>query len=174
MGISPEEFRQTLSHFATGVTIVTTRDVDGRPTGLTASAFASVSLSPPWVLVCVDRAANCHTALVGHGRFAINVLTLEQEALSKRFASKEDDKFDGVRYRPGLLDLPILDGSLAALECRTVHAYPGGDHTIFVGEVEAVHTEGGHPLLYYRGRYSRLGNPTGASLPAPIDMEENR
>ena len=87
MGILREEFRQTLSHFASGVTVVTTRDGDGRPTGLTASAFASVSLDPPWVLVSVDRGANCHPALLGHGRFAINILTLEQEALSKRFAS---------------------------------------------------------------------------------------
>lgn len=174
MGISQEEFRQTLRHFASGVTIVTTRDVDGRPTGLTASAFVSVSLDPPWVLVCVDRAANCHQALLGHGRFAINILTLEQEGLSKRFASQEDDKFDGVNYRRGRLDLPILDGSLAALECRTVHAYPGGDHTIFVGEVEAAHTEEGHPLLYYRGRYNRLGDPNEPAASVTTNMQEKR
>jgi len=156
MGISQEEFRHTLSHFASGVTIVTTREADGRPTGLTAAAFTSVSLDPPLVLVCVDRSSNSLAALIAYGRFAVHILADDQEALSRRFASKEDNKFSGVSFAPGKLDLPILDSALAVLECRTVHTYDGGDHTIFVGEVEAAHTGQGSPLLYYRGRYGRL------------------
>jgi len=156
MGISQEEFRRTLSHFASGVTIVTTREADGRPTGLTAAAFTSVSLVPPLVLVCVDRSASSYPALITFGKFAVHILTTEQEALSRRFAMKEDTKFSGVSFKPGRLDLPILDRALAVLECRTVHTYDGGDHTIFVGEVEAARTGQGSPLLYYCGRYDRL------------------
>lgn len=156
MGISQQEFRHALSHFASGVTIVTTREADGRPTGLTAAAFTSVSLDPPLVLVCVDRSSNSSPALMASGRFAVHVLTTEQEALSRRFATKEDNKFSGVRFKPGTLDLPILDSALAVLECRTAHIYDGGDHTILVGAVEAAHTGQGSPLLYYCGRYSRL------------------
>jgi 3-hydroxy-9,10-secoandrosta-1,3,5(10)-triene-9,17-dione monooxygenase reductase component len=90
------------------------------------------------------------------GRFAVHILNTEQEALSRRFAMKEDTKFSDVSFKPGTLDLPILDSALAVLECRTVHTYDGGDHTIFVGEVEAAHTGQGSPLLYYSGRYNRL------------------
>ena len=156
MGISQEEFRHTLGHFASGVTIMTTREADGSPTGLTVAAFTSVSLDPPLVLVCVDRSASSYPALMAFGRFAVHILTTEQEALSRRFATKEENKFSGVSFTPGKLDLPILDSALAALECRTVHTCDGGDHTIFVGEVEAAHTGQGSPLLYYRGRYNRL------------------
>ena len=158
MAISQEEFRYTLSHFASGVTIVTTREADGRPTGLTAAAFTSVSLDPPLVLVCVDRSSNSYPALMAHGRFAVHVLTTEQEALSRRFATKEDNKFVDVPLTSGKLDLPILDRALVVLECRTVSTYEGGDHTIFIGEVEAAHTGQGSPLLYYCGRYNRLTN----------------
>lgn len=154
--ISPDEFRRALGHFATGVTAVTTLDGDGRPTGLTASAFTSVSLDPPLILVCVDHKSQSYPALRERGRFAVNILSLEQEAVSTRFASTRLDKFDGVPHRLGDLGLPLIDGALAQLECATVSAHVEGDHTIFVGRVERAHLGSGEPLIYYRGRYDRL------------------
>lgn len=162
--LPPEDFRRALSHFATGVTVVTTWTREGHPTGLTASAFTSVSLTPPLVLVCVAHASHSYPALHASGRFAVNILAAEQEAISRRFAippASDDgaEKFDGVAYKPGALGLPVLVDALASLECSTVHAYPGGDHTIFVGHVEAAACRaepGIEPLLYYRGRYGRL------------------
>lgn len=156
MGISPDEFRHVLSHFASGVTVVTTWDADGSPTGLTASAFTSVSLEPPLILICVDHKAQSYPALRANGRFAVNILAAEHEAVSRRFAVTSADKFDAVAYRPGPLGLPLLPEALAHLECRTVHVYPGGDHTIFVGEVEGARAREGEPLLYFRGDYTRL------------------
>jgi flavin reductase (DIM6/NTAB) family NADH-FMN oxidoreductase RutF len=176
MGISPHEFRHILSYFASGVTIVTTREEDGRPSGLTASAFASVSLDPPLVLVCVDRSAQSYPALLACGHFAVNILTSEQEPFSRRFATKRDDKFEGVGYQSGQLGMPVLDGALAVLECRTVYTYAGGDHTIFVGEVEAADAGRGSPLLYYRGQYQQLNvsssQPLETTLPNHHDQEE--
>jgi flavin reductase (DIM6/NTAB) family NADH-FMN oxidoreductase RutF len=154
--ISPDDFRHALSHFATGVTIVTTCDADQRPTGLTASAFSSVSLDPPLVLICVDHKSQSFPHLRESGRFAINILHCDHEGLSRRFASSRLDKFDGVEFRMGTLGVPLIEQALAQLECRTVSAHVEGDHTIFVGRVEAVHTGDGEPLLYYRGRYHRL------------------
>ena len=154
--INPDDFRQVLAHFATGVTIVTTCDADQRPTGLTASAFCSVSLDPPLVLVCVDHKSQSFPHLRESGRFAINILHHEHEQLSRRFASSRLDKFDGVAFQLGALGVPLLERALAHLECRTVSAHVEGDHTIFVGRVEAVDVGEGEPLLYYRGRYHRL------------------
>lgn len=156
MGIGAEEFRHVLSHFASGVTVVTTWDEEARPIGLTVSAFASVSLEPPLVLVCVDHKAQCFPALRASGRFAVNVLAAEHEAVSKRFAVSQPEKFEVVAYRPGPLGLPLLPEALAHLECRTVHAHPGGDHTIFVGEVESARARPGEPLLYFRGAYATI------------------
>lgn len=154
--LGPDDFRRVLSHFATGVTILTTVDGDGRPTGLTASAFCSVSLDPPLVLVCVDHKSQSYPALRDSNRFAVNVLTTEQEAASRRFASTRLDKFDEVAYTLGHLGVPLIDGALAQLECATVSAYIEGDHTIFVGRVERARVGSGEPLLYFRGRYERL------------------
>ena len=154
--LAPDDFRRVLSQFATGVTILTTTDGDGRPTGLTASAFCSVSLDPPLVLVCVDHKSQSYPALRDSQRFAVNVLTTEQEAASRRFASTRLDKFDAVAFTLGELGVPLIDGALAQLECVTVSAYVEGDHTIFVGRVERARVGAGEPLLYFRGRYERL------------------
>jgi flavin reductase (DIM6/NTAB) family NADH-FMN oxidoreductase RutF len=154
--IAPDDFRRVLGHFASGVTIVTTCDADARPTGLTASAFTSVSLDPPLILVCVDHKSQSHPVLLERGSFAINVLREDQEALSRRFASTRLDKFDGVPYTLSPLGLPLIDGALAHLECVTVARHVEGDHTIFVGRVERAGHGDGPPLLYYRGRYDRL------------------
>jgi flavin reductase (DIM6/NTAB) family NADH-FMN oxidoreductase RutF len=154
--ISPDDFRQVLAHFASGVTIVTTCDNEQRPTGLTASAFCSVSLDPPLILICVDHKSQSYPHLRECGRFAINILHQGHEPLSRRFASSRLDKFDGVAFRLGVLGVPLIDAALGHLECRTVNAHVEGDHTIFVGRVESVGVGEGEPLLYYRGRYHKL------------------
>jgi len=161
--LGPDDFRRAMSHFATGVTIITAWDADHRPTGLTASSFTSVSLHPPLILVCVSQKAQSYPAIKAAGRFAVNILCTGQEAVSRRFATAPtatgDEKFAGLDYRPGAGGLPILDDALAAIECTVVHAYPGGDHTIFVAQVDAADCRdhaGLEPLLYFRGKYSRL------------------
>jgi flavin reductase (DIM6/NTAB) family NADH-FMN oxidoreductase RutF len=159
--ISPDDFRQVLAHFASGVTIVTTCDGEQRPTGLTASAFCSVSLDPPLILICVDHKSQSYPHLRESGRFAINILHQGHEQLSRRFASSRLDKFDGVPFTLGTLGVPLIDAALAYLECRTVSAHVEGDHTIFVGRVEAVDVGEGDPLLYYRGKYHRIQGEQG-------------
>jgi len=159
--LGPDEFRRAMSHFATGVTIITAWDAQHRPTGLTASSFTSVSLHPPLVLVCVSQKAQSYPAIKAAGRFAVNILSTGQEAVSRRFATTSggDEKFAGLEYRPGPRGLPILADALAELECTVVNAYPGGDHTIFVAQVETAECRGDlgkEPLLYFRGKYSRL------------------
>jgi flavin reductase (DIM6/NTAB) family NADH-FMN oxidoreductase RutF len=162
--LGADEFRRVLGHFASGVTVVTTWDAGGHPAGLTASSFTSVSLDPPLILVCVAQTAQSYQALHNHGRFAVNVLHMEHEQVARRFASSSGgaEKFEGTAYRQGALGLPVLENALAEIECTTVHAYPAGDHTIFVGQVEAAECRGDtglEPLLYYRGRFHRLHSP---------------
>jgi len=165
--LEPDEFRRVLGHFATGVTVVTACDAEGRPTGLTASAFASVSLDPPLVLVCVAHKAQAYPAILAAGRFAVNILSTTQEAVSRRFASSSlsgAEKFEGSDYRQGALGLPLLKDALAELECTVIHAYPGGDHTIFVARVDAADSRadaGLEPMLYYRGQYCHVHPPGG-------------
>ena len=154
------EFRRVLGHFASGVTIVTTCDADGRPTGLTASAFTSVSLDPPLILICVDHKSQTHGPLMERGRFAVNFLAADQEALSRKFATTRLDKFDGVPHHMTALGLPVIDGALAQLECVTVSRHEAGDHTILVGRVEETTAIDAAPLVYFRGQYARLhGDP---------------
>jgi flavin reductase (DIM6/NTAB) family NADH-FMN oxidoreductase RutF len=151
------QFRTALSRFASGVTVVTTQDAEARPLGITVSAFSSLSLDPPLVLVCIDRGAYLHDAFQASGVFVVNVLGAGQEDLSRLFASREPDKFAGLGYTRGLGGVPVLADTLAAIECRLKHAYEGGDHTIFVGEVETVTVrDAGQPLLYYRGGYATM------------------
>jgi flavin reductase (DIM6/NTAB) family NADH-FMN oxidoreductase RutF len=158
--IGPDEFRRLLGHFATGVTVVTTSDADARPTGLTVSAFASLSLDPPLVLVCVDHKSQTYPALLERGHFVVNVLTTDQEAVSRRFASTRLDKFDGIPYRLSPRGLPLIEAALAHIECVTLSTHAGGDHTIFIGRVEGAAFGAGDPLVYYRGKYHRLeGGP---------------
>ena len=159
--ITQAEFRQVLGHFATGVTIVTTCDEDGHPKGFTANAFTSLSLNPPMVLICVDQKSQTHPVLQAPGAvFTVNILTQRQEALSRVFASKREDKFESVPYRIGLTGAPILDDVLAFLECRVVDRLASGDHTIIVGEVHDLGTNtAGEALLYYRGNYAAAPIP---------------
>jgi flavin reductase (DIM6/NTAB) family NADH-FMN oxidoreductase RutF len=157
--IAADDFRRVLGHFATGVTVLTTCDADARPTGLTASAFSSVSLDPPLVLICVDHKSQSYPALKDRRCFAVNVLSADQQAVSRRFASTRLDKFDEVPHTISDLGLPLIQGAIAQLECTTVSVHVEGDHTIFVGRVERARADAGEPLLYFRGQYDRLANP---------------
>ena len=156
MPVPSELYKQALAQFASGVTVVTARAPNGSLYGLTASAFCSVSLDPPLVLVCVDRKATTHEGIAGAGWFAVNVLSKEQEHFSRLFATALD-KFGGLEFTGGPLNgSPRLPGVLAFLECRLVSALDGGDHTIYVGQVEHAEINGGSPLLYFCGGYRSL------------------
>ncbi len=156
MTISKDEFRAALSRFPSGVTVVTTKDADGRLHGITVSAFASVSLEPPMILVCVDKRAGSHDAFVESGAFVVHILAEADAHHSNKFASPLPDKFDDIEYRNGIEEIPILENALVALECRLAHAHEGGDHTIFVGEVQNAEIKDGNPLVYWQGDYRKL------------------
>jgi len=159
-GVTPAEFRHAVGHFATGVTVVTSVDAAGQPVGTTANAVSSLSLDPPLVLVCFDRASLTLAAIRQHGAFAVNVLAAPQQHLSANFARRGfAAAWDGVRHRPGPTGSPRLHDVLAALECMVEYRLPGGDHEIIVGRVRDVETagDGAEPLVYWRGGYAALG-----------------
>jgi flavin reductase (DIM6/NTAB) family NADH-FMN oxidoreductase RutF len=161
MGLNPAEFRRAMGCFATGVTIVTV-DLDGEVHGMTANAFASVSLDPMLVLVCVDHTTRTHAHLHAKKRFGINVLCQEQRAISEYYARPERthehaEQEAGARFERTRHGTPMLEGSLAYLECRLHSAEVAGDHTIFIAEVEDVVVREGEPLLFFRGKYRKVG-----------------
>ncbi|HUQ84265.1 MAG TPA: flavin reductase family protein [Gemmatimonadaceae bacterium] len=157
MTLDPDTFRSVLGRFASGVTVVTVRDPDNHDCGMTVSAFCSVSLTPPLVLICIDHAASSHDALLAASHFAVNVLGAHQEPISRRFSGGEDEtRFGGVGYTRGVSGAALLDDALAHIECRRVEQHPAGDHTIVIGEVEAAVAHSHRPLLYYRGGYAQL------------------
>jgi len=151
--VDADQFRQLLGRFATGVTVVTARSASGAPLGMTASSLASVSLDPPLVLVAVDRRNDMHDALKTAPHFAINILTADQEILSRRFASTDPNRFDGVGYREGRNGLPLLNDVVAHIECAMHGAVPGGDHTVYFGLVTGGDVMEARPLIYYRSGY---------------------
>jgi flavin reductase (DIM6/NTAB) family NADH-FMN oxidoreductase RutF len=124
---------------------------------MTASSLASVSLHPPLVSVCIDHSAELHDLIVAAPEFVVNILESDQELLSRRFADPHEDRFDGIGYHRTPEGLVLLDGALAHIECERYDQYPGGDHTIVLGRVIGGSVGSGHPLLYYRGGYSALG-----------------
>lgn len=156
MTVDPDTFRSALGRFASGVTVVTSRDGSGRDHGLTVSAFCSLSLEPPLVLVCIDQEASMHPVLDQATHFAVNILANGQEAIARRFAAPETDRFEGIGFVRGTTGAPILDDVLAYVECRKMSVTIGGDHTIVVGEVEHAEARSSGPLLYYRGGYAQL------------------
>ena len=156
MAISKDEFRAALGRFASGITVVTTKDKNGRLHGITVSAFCSVSLEPPLVLVCIDKNTGSHHALTETSAFVVNILREDQDHISDRFASLLPDKFDSVKHRPGIDGLPVLEDALANLECRLVYSHAGGDHTVYVGEIENATLGEGKPLVHWLGSYREL------------------
>jgi flavin reductase (DIM6/NTAB) family NADH-FMN oxidoreductase RutF len=156
MPVTQDEFRAALGRFASGITVVTTKDAGGELHGITVSAFCSVSLEPPMVLVCIEKVAGSHYALEESNIFVVNILAEGDERVSELFASLSSDKFESVGFTGGIEGVPVLDNSLANLECRVKFSYHGGDHSIFVGDVERVRIDEGKPLVYFRGQYGRI------------------
>lgn len=156
MPLDNAAFRASLARFASGVTVLTTRTAVGEDLGMTATAFSSLSLDPPLVLVCLDRAASMTPELESATHLAVHVLGEDQEALSRQFALKEGDRFAGLAVTRGAGGVALLPGALVRLECRIVDRHPGGDHVIVVGAVLAAAVAEGKPLLYFRGRYARV------------------
>ena len=157
--IDLQEFRRALSCFATGVAVVTTLDSSGERVGMTISSFNSVSLDPPLVLWSIANNSNSYDAFINAEYFAVNVLTMEQQHLSDRFAQRGADKFEGLECREGLHGAPILPEYAACFECSTEHRYEGGDHKIIVGRVLRLEDRESDPLIFYRGRFLRKGGP---------------
>ncbi|HWE11258.1 MAG TPA: flavin reductase [Solirubrobacteraceae bacterium] len=159
-----------MSQFATGVTVITTRDRSGRPFGTTANAVSSVSLRPPLVLACLRRESETLSALLDRRRFAINVLHSSQTELSDRFAQRTaPDTWDSVAHRT-VAEIPVLEGAIATLRCEVHDVADGGDHTVVVGRViglDRVSAEN-DPLLFYAGSYRRIGDPPPAPLPSVL------
>ena len=156
MPLDPSTFRSVLGRFASGVTVATVRAADGTDHGMTVSAFCSLSLRPPLVLMCIAHDAAMHGVLSEASHFAVNILASGQEAIARRFAEHLHDRFDGIGYERGATGAALLRGVLAFLECRLVDRHPGGDHTIVIGEVIAAEASADRPLLYYRGGYAQL------------------
>jgi flavin reductase (DIM6/NTAB) family NADH-FMN oxidoreductase RutF len=158
MSFDSKKQRKILGHFATGVTVVTTGGIAGLH-GMTANAIASLSLEPPLVLVAVDKRALTLEHLKKNRCFAVNILRLDQEELSRRFAMPGPKDFSDLKTTSALTASPILADCLAFLDCKVVDILPGGDHEIFIGEILAGEHHGGEPLLYYAGGYRRLAEP---------------
>ena len=157
MPIDQEVFRKALRGWASGVTVVTSRSGD-RAHGMTVSAFSGVSAEPPLVLVCANQASTTHGIIEEGGVFAVNILAAHQQDVSNVFASSkhEDSRLERVRWTEGQTGAPLIDEALASLECSVASAHREGSHTIYVGRVEAVHTNDAEPLLYYKGGYRAL------------------
>jgi flavin reductase (DIM6/NTAB) family NADH-FMN oxidoreductase RutF len=155
MPIGEADFKKAMSQFASGVTVVTT-ELDGALFGMTVASFASLSLDPPLVLICVGRNMQTHNAIAGAGRFGVSILGQSQQQLSNHFASKLDDKFAGIDYRLGRSGVPLLNGSICTLECSLFQQLDGGDHSIFAGLVETAETAEDAPLVYFRSGYRQL------------------
>lgn len=156
--ISPKELRAFAGHFATGVAVVTTAHPDGSLHGVTLNAVTSLSLDPPLFLVCLDHKSNTLAALQASGHFGLHFLSHEQTEISQICASKQDNKFANIRYKPGRNGSPLIEGVVAAAECSLANVCPGGDHAIIIGAVDSIHVFGGEPLLYHCGGYTTLTN----------------
>jgi len=157
MAIDPTTFRQALGQFGSGVTVVTTRSPEGQPLGLTVTAFCSVSLEPPLVLVSVDARAEANASFRSSGIFSVSILAEGQAPVSRHFARPGAEKFTRVALETGQNGLPLVADALAHLECAVRSAHPEGDHILYVGEIRRIAVRPGRPLLYHRGAYRRLG-----------------
>jgi len=161
MSVDAADFRHALGQFASGVTVVTTVGKDGSPLGLTVSSFCSVSLEPPLVLVCIDDRSETHDGFEASKVFGVSILAEGQEEWSNRFAFGGSEKFTGVDLLRGEDGVPLVPGALAHIECRIEAMLPGGDHTIYLGEVLRLSVSPGRPLLYHASGYHclRSGRP---------------
>ncbi|MER5181679.1 flavin reductase family protein [Streptomyces sp. NPDC002896] len=161
---SPDDFRYVIGHFASGITVVSARH-DGRPCGTTVSAVSALSLEPPMLVVCMNRQSLTAQAITVSRRFAVNILSEKQVATAERFARKGGDKFAGVPFSGDPGGPPLLDGSLAILECQVVQEVSGGTHSVFLAEVDRARAREGSPLAYFRGRMGRLDDELAGRMP---------
>jgi flavin reductase (DIM6/NTAB) family NADH-FMN oxidoreductase RutF len=174
MNLTPDTFRRVMGHFVTGVTVVTALDGD-RPQGITVNALSSVSLEPPLVMVALDRRRFITPTVRDAGRFAVNILAEDQQALSDCFAGADvspgRDAFCGAAWHRGETGLPLIDGAIASLECTVVETFSAGDHDLFIGRVDAMANESAdaEPLLYFRRRYLRIERATTARVEGKHD-----
>lgn len=155
MNLDPEEFKGALSYFASGVTVVTVSS-EGTLHGMTASSFASVSLDPPRVLVCLDKSSRTRALL--SDTFAVNILSADQESISRAFANTGEKPFDFLDHELGSSGAPLIRGALAWIECATSSIVDGGDHDIIVGDVTGCTSAHGQPLVYFGRSYRTLGS----------------
>jgi flavin reductase (DIM6/NTAB) family NADH-FMN oxidoreductase RutF len=157
VGIDAKQFRSVLSQWASGVAIVTSRHAE-RVQGMTVSAFSSVSLVPPLVLVCAERTSITNRVIQDSKVLSVSVLAAGQEALSRRFSSKKDEhsRFQGLDCASGSTGCPRIPGALAWLDCHVVQAVVAGDHVVYIAEVESAELCGGRPLLHFRSNYVEL------------------
>lgn len=153
----PRALRNAFGAFATGVTVITTRQPDGAPRGFTANSFTSVSLDPPLLLVCLAKTAHSADVFASAPHFAVNILAEDQKAVSGLFASRAPDKFDQCAWTSGPAGMPLIDGSLAQFTCSNHQLVDAGDHLILIGHVESFATSEGQPLGYFRGNYFCIG-----------------
>ena len=155
-GFDPDVFRDVIGHFATGVTIITTRDA-GVDYGVTVSAVSSLSLEPPMLLVCLNRTSRTQAAVSRTLGFAVNILGVHSRELAQLFATSRDDKFDGLKMAYGELGHPLLEDAIAHVECEVTEEATGGTHTVFLAEVRRAERFEGEPLLYFRGQLGWAG-----------------
>lgn len=165
--VDPTAMRRAVARFPTGVTIVTTQNSDHMPAGCTISAFCSLSLDPPLVLICIGRDRRMHDTLAASDGFVVNVLGAHQAGVAIAFARGSSDRFAGLTIIPGQLGLPRIGDAVAHIECRRHNIMPGGDHAIVIGEVVEVTHSSGEPLLYMDGVL--LGDPANRSAPHVFD-----
>lgn len=164
---TPDQFRQVLGHFCTGVTVITTID-DSGPAGFTCQSFTAVSLEPPLVLFCPSRSSATWRRIERTGHFCANVLADEQRELARVFASRAPGKFDGVGWSPSPSGSPLLDGALAWVDAMVETVHGAGDHQVVIGRVTGLGAcSAGPPLLFYRGRYTVT--EAGSGPPEVVD-----
>ena len=159
MKINADDFRKALGNFAAGVTVVTGKLPNGAPAGLTVTAFSSVSLEPPLVMVCIGKQTGCLDAFEKGDAFAVNLLSEDQQELSNLFAKRDADKFAGLDIESGETGCPLIKGSLAQIECRKEAVHEAGDHFIYIGRIVSLKaSDEGKPLLYFRGAYQSMAD----------------
>jgi 3-hydroxy-9,10-secoandrosta-1,3,5(10)-triene-9,17-dione monooxygenase reductase component len=167
--IQADVFRRVMGHFVTGVTVVSAFDLD-QPAGITVNALSSVSLDPPLVMIALDRRRFLTPIVRAAGRYAVNILSEDQQALSDCFAGAPvtpgRDSFCGAAWHRGETGLPLIDGAIATIECTVVETFSAGDHDLFIGRVDTLASAHDHPmpLLYYRRRYLRIERAATAEV----------
>jgi flavin reductase (DIM6/NTAB) family NADH-FMN oxidoreductase RutF len=154
-GFDQARFREVLGHFATGITIVTATD-EGEPVGFSCQSFAALSLDPPMVILAPAKSSTSWPRIARAGAFCVNILGEHQEAVCRAFAVSGGNKFDGVDWKPGVTGSPLIEGSLATVECTLGAIYEGGDHELVTGHVVDMEIGKGSPLIFYRSGFGRF------------------